>query len=255
LEVITPPTYVSRERDGRVRIRVRKSAGLAALSIAAAIGLLAPTALAQDPIPTEPVVTEPSPPPPDPDPAPDPPPAAPQPKPKPKAVAPRPAAPAAPSVSRTPSRPSSNVVVPTPSRPSVQRPTRPAVKAKPVVRAKAKRKAKPRVQTSAAVGGGVAGAITTLPSEPAGPLPSELAAAAADTPTSGGGEAPVSLLMTTLIALALGLAALASIPTRQLAVSPATRWIVKRRLDLVIGGMGALAALLGVLFISAVFGP
>ena len=65
----------------------------------------------------------------------------------------------------------------------------------------------------------------------------------------------MSLLMTTLIALALGLAALASIPTRQLAVFPATRWIVKRRLDLVIGGMGALAALLGVLFISAVFGP
>jgi hypothetical protein len=252
LEVITPPTYVSRKRDGRVRIRVRKSAGLAALSITAAFGLLAPTGLAQDPVPTEPVVTEPSPPPLDPDPAPDPPPAAPKPKPKPKAVAPRPAAPAAPSVSRTPS---SDVVVPTPSRPSVQRPTRPAVKAKPVVRAKAKRKTKPRVQTSAAAGGGVAGAITTLASEPAGPLPSELAAQAPDTAMSGGGEAPVSLLMTTLIALALGLAALASIPTRQLAVFPATRWIVKRRLDLVIGGMGALAALLGVLFISAVFGP
>ena len=39
------------------------------------------------------------------------------------------------------------------------------------------------------------------------------------------------------------------------AVLPATRWIVRRRLDLVIGGMGALAALLGVLFVSAVFGP
>ena len=196
-------------------------------------------------------MTEPSPPPFDPDPAPDPPPAAPKPKPKPKAVTPRPAAP---SVSRTRSRPSSDVVVPTPSQPSVQRTTRPAVKANPVVRAKAKRK-KPRVQTLAAAGGGVAGATATLPSEPVGPLPSELASAAADTATSDGGGAPISLLMTTLIALALGLAALASIPTRQLAVLPATRWIVKRRLDLVIGGMGALAALLGVLFISAVFGP
>ena len=58
-----------------------------------------------------------------------------------------------------------------------------------------------------------------------------------------------------MIALALALAALAAIPTRQLAVLPATRWIVKRRLDLVIAGMGALAALLGVLFITAVFGP
>jgi hypothetical protein len=65
----------------------------------------------------------------------------------------------------------------------------------------------------------------------------------------------MSILMTSLIAVALALAVLASIPTRQLAVLPATRWIVKRRLDLVIAGMGAVAALLGVLFISAVFGP
>lgn len=101
----------------------------------------------------------------------------------------------------------------------------------------------------------VAGATATLPSPVDEALPSDLGAAAAETATPDDGGASMSLLMTSLIALALGLAALAAIPTRQLAVMPGTRWIVKRRLDLVIAGMGALAALLGVLFISAVFGP
>jgi hypothetical protein len=86
-------------------------------------------------------------------------------------------------------------------------------------------------------------------------LPSDLAVDAAAGTTPGDGGTSMSLLITTLIALALALATLASIPTRQLAVFPATRWIIKRRLDFVIGGMGALAALLGALLVSAVFGP
>jgi hypothetical protein len=132
-------------------------------------------------------------------------------------------------------------------------PTRPAPKATPVIRAKPKAKKK-RPALTVPDTGTVAGSAAVLPPETAKELPSDLAVAATE-PTSDGGGAPFSILMTSLIALALALAALASIPTRQLALLPATRWIVKRRLDLVIGGMGALAALLGVLFISAVFGP
>lgn len=198
-------------------------------------------------------MTEPAPPAPAPDPAPDPPPAAVQPKPKPKPKAVQ--RPAAPSVSRTPSRPRSTVVAPIPSSPSVQRPARPAPKAKPVVRAKPKAKKKKRPAQNVPAAGAVAGAAAALPPATEGALPSDLAAAAIETPATDEGGASMSILMTSLIGLALALAALASIPTRQLAVLPATRWIVKRRLDLVIGGMGALAALLGVLFISAVFGP
>jgi hypothetical protein len=136
----------------------------------------------------------------------------------------------------------------------VQRPARPAPKAKPVVRAKPKPKKKRPAQNVPAAGA-VAGATAELQPATEAKLPSDLAAAAIEAPSTGDGGTSISILMSSLIALALALAALASIPTRQLAVLPATRWIVKRRLDLVIGGMGALAALLGVLFISAVFGP
>jgi hypothetical protein len=137
----------------------------------------------------------------------------------------------------------------------VQSPARPAPQAKPVVRAKPKAKKKKRPAQNVPAAGGVAGAAAPLPQATEGELPSDLAAAAIETPSTAGGGASMSILMTSLIGLALALAALASVPTRQLAVLPATRWIVKRRLDLVIGGMGALTALLGVLFISAVFGP
>ena len=102
--------------------------------------------------------------------------------------------------------------------------------------------------------GGVAGATAALP-QVSSTVPSDLAAEAIGPPSTDGTSGTPSALMTSLIALALALAVLASIPTRQLAVFPATRWIAKRRLDLVIGGMGALAALLGVLVITAVFGP
>jgi hypothetical protein len=135
----------------------------------------------------------------------------------------------------------------------VQSPARPA--SKPVVRAKPTAKKKKRPARNVPTAGAVAGTTATLPPATETELPSDLAAPAIETPSTEDGGAPISILLTSLIGLALVLAALASIPTRQLAVLPATRWIVKRRLDLVIGGMGALAALLGVLFISAVFGP
>jgi hypothetical protein len=102
--------------------------------------------------------------------------------------------------------------------------------------------------------GAVAGTTAARP-QVSSTVPSDLASEALGPSSSHDTPGSASLLMTTLIALALALAALASIPTRQLAVLPATQWIVKRRLDLVIAGMGALAALLGVLLISAVFGP
>ena len=102
--------------------------------------------------------------------------------------------------------------------------------------------------------GAVAGATATLP-EVTATVPSDLAAGAIQAPSAGDGPSSTSILMTSLIALALALAVLASIPTRQLALLPATRWILERRLDLVIAGMGALGALLGVLLITVVFGP
>lgn len=102
--------------------------------------------------------------------------------------------------------------------------------------------------------GAVAGASAPVTPETPAKLPSDLAVVATATP-AGDGSSQISILTTFLIAVALALAALVSIPSRQLAVLPATRWIVKRRLDLVIAGMGALVALLGVLFISAVLGP
>jgi outer membrane biosynthesis protein TonB len=245
--VETPATDVTRERDGRVWISVLgRSAKRLALPLAAALMAFPPPALAQDPVPTEPVVTEPSPPAPAPYPAPDPPPAAVTPKPKPKPVQ----RPAAPAVSRPPSTPQPRVVVPAPSQTAVQRPARPIPRAtKP--RVEAKKKERP---TRTVPAGAVAGATAALP-EVSSTVPSDLASGAVDTPSTRDTPGSASLLLTTLIALALALAALASIPTRQLAVLPATRWIVKRRLDLVIAGMGALAALLGVLLISAVFGP
>lgn len=122
-----------------------------------------------------------------------------------------------------------------------------------MVRAKPRPKKKAVATIPAA--GAVAGTATTLQPDTPAQLPSDLASGAVDTSSTGEGAPTLSLLMTSLIGLALALAALASIPSRQLAVLPATRWIAKRRLDLVIGGMGALAALLGVLFISAIFGP
>jgi hypothetical protein len=225
-----------------------------ALLVAAGLWVVwVPAAFGQDPVPTEPVVTEPAPPSPAPDPPPDPPPAAVKPKPKPKPVQ----RPARPAVSRPASTPRPRVVVPAPSQPSVQRPARPVPKAKPkpVVRTKPRPKPKKKEHTAqtARARGAVAGATASLP-QVSSTVPSDLASEALGPPSTRDTLGSTSLLMMTLIALALALAAIASIPTRQLAVLPATRWVAKRRLDLVIAGMGALAALLGVLFISAVFG-
>jgi outer membrane biosynthesis protein TonB len=227
---------------------------VAAFAAVLSLTLFASPALGQDPVPTEPVVTEPTPTPPVPDPAPDPPPAAVTPKPKPKQKPVQ--RPAAPSVSRPPSTPQPRVVVPARSQPAVQRPARPIPRAKPVTRRKPRVKATKQERSTRTVraAGAVAGATSSLP-QVSSTVPSDLASVAVDTPSSQGPPGSTSLLLASLIALALALAALASIPNRQLAVFPATRWIVKRRLDLVIGGMGALATLLGVLFISAVFGP
>lgn len=88
------------------------------------------------------------------------------------------------------------------------------------------------------------------------PLPSELAIGpTAERVAADGGIAITTLLLSAVIGLALALSLLAAIPTRQLAVLPASRWIARRRLDLMIGGMGVIAAVLGVLLISAVLGP
>jgi hypothetical protein len=105
----------------------------------------------------------------------------------------------------------------------------------------------------------VAGAVTTVQSASSSEganLPSDLAATPA-LDTDGGGQTITwtSLVMTGLIAFALGLAVLASMPSSQLAFLPASRWIARRRLDLVIGGMGVLMGALCVLLINAVFGP
>jgi hypothetical protein len=103
----------------------------------------------------------------------------------------------------------------------------------------------------------VAGAATTVQDASANAAaPSDLAATPAlDLPDGGQPISWTSLVMTALIALALGLAVLASMPSSQLAFLPASRWIAKRRLDLVIGGMGVLMGALCVLLINAVFGP
>jgi hypothetical protein len=127
-----------------------------------------------------------------------------------------------------------------------------------LAKAKAAAEARKRQAEAPAVAG-VAGAATTLPDEDANAsaeLPSELAAVPA-VENSGSAQRIrwTSLVLTGLIGLALGLAVLASMPSSQLAFLPASNWIAKRRLDLVIGGMGVLTGGICVLLINAAFGP
>jgi hypothetical protein len=64
----------------------------------------------------------------------------------------------------------------------------------------------------------------------------------------------ISLVMTGSIGLALGLAALAWMPSSLLAFLPASNRITKRRLEVVIGGMAVLMSAICVLLINAVVG-
>jgi hypothetical protein len=241
-----------------------RARSVVALAAAAAFAASATLAFGQEPPPTEPVVTEPAPPAPVPDPAPDPPPPAraqPQPKPKAKPTRPvaQPRSTPRPSVTYTPPRPQTQVVVPARPRTTVRRTDRPAApKAKATPRKKPKTTPKKRPVRTAPNLGDVAGATTTVPNTSAdadAALPSDLAVVPIEPTGDGQTITWTSLVMTGLIALALGLAVLASMPSAQLAFLPASRWIVKRRLDLVIGGMGVLMGAICVLLINAVFGP